>query len=189
MEDRADPAPQPERAPQPRSSAPRVRLSCEACRQRKVKCDKLSPCTSCVRLGFQCVPVERARLPRGRTRRLPERAAHTDRELADRVAKLEDLLQKYAPDGQAPPGEPPSAAVPSGNTDPGQSDHSFQLKMEDVESWRDRNSKPSTTVTLPHRPRPEAAYIGSAFWEDMMQTVSPSFPLGFLFHIRPSTYS
>ncbi|KAJ5662055.1 uncharacterized protein N7477_009671 [Penicillium maclennaniae] len=151
MEDRADPAAQPERAPQSRSSAPRVRLSCEACRQRKVKCDKLSPCTSCVRLGFQCVPVERARLPRGRTRRQPERVAHTDRELADRVAKLEDLLR---------------------NTDVERSESSLQPKMEDVESWRNESSHPSTASSLPHRPRPEAAYIGSSFWESMMQTTS-----------------
>ncbi|KAJ5125791.1 hypothetical protein N7526_007968 [Penicillium atrosanguineum] len=171
MEDRADPAAQPERVPQSRSSAPHVRLSCEACRQRKVKCDKLSPCTSCVRLGFQCVPVERARLPRGRTRRQPERVAHTDRELAERVAKLEDLLRRYAPDGQPPPGGP-EPALPSGSTDAGQSESSFQLKMEDVETWRDRSSQPSSASSLPHRPRPEAAYIGSSFWESMMQTTS-----------------
>lgn len=176
MEDRADPAAQPEPVPQSRSSAPRVRLSCEACRQRKVKCDKLSPCTSCVRLGFQCVPVERARLPRGRTRRQPERVAHTDRELADRVAKLEELLQKYAPDGQAPPGEAQPSAVPSGSTDAGQFDHSLQCEMkEDVESSRDRNSQPAA-IALPHRPRPQSAYIASSFWEDMMQTVSILLP-------------
>lgn len=166
-----DPAAQPERAPQSRSSAPRVRLSCEACRQRKVKCDKLSPCTSCVRLGFQCVPVERARLPRGRTSRHPERVAHTDRELADRVAKLEHLLRKYAPDGQAPPGEPQST-LPKGSTDAGQPESTLQLKMEDAESWREENSHPSSASSMPHRPRPEAAYIGSSFWESMMQTVS-----------------
>lgn len=177
MEDRADPAAHCERAPESRSSAPRVRLSCEACRQRKVRCDKLSPCTSCMRLGFQCIPVERARLPRGRTRRQPERVAHTDRELADRVAKLEDLLRQYAPDGQAAPGEPQSA-LHSGSTDARKSDHSYNLKMEDIESWRDRSARPTTTTTtttaasLPHRPRPEAAYIGSSFWESMMQTVS-----------------
>jgi hypothetical protein len=177
MEDRADPASHSERAPQSRSSAPRVRLSCEACRQRKVKCDKLSPCTSCVRLGFQCIPVERARLPRGRTRRQPERVAHTDQELADRVAKLEDLLRQYAPDGQAPPVESQSALY-SGSTDAGQSDHSHNLKIEDTESWGDGSSRPTTmtTASLPHRPRPEAAYIGSSFWESMMQTVSIRIP-------------
>lgn len=55
--------------PGPKSSAPKVRLSCQMCQQRKVKCDKLSPCAQCQRLGLNCVPVERARLPRGRSQR------------------------------------------------------------------------------------------------------------------------
>lgn len=46
-----------------------TRLSCEACTKRKVKCDKLVPCTNCQTSGVLCVPVERRRLPRGRSRR------------------------------------------------------------------------------------------------------------------------
>ncbi|KAF4200324.1 hypothetical protein CNMCM8927_003502 [Aspergillus lentulus] len=40
-------------------------LSCELCRKRKVKCDKLDPCTNCVSSGVVCAPVHRPRLPRG----------------------------------------------------------------------------------------------------------------------------
>ncbi|RMJ28780.1 hypothetical protein PHISP_00327 [Aspergillus sp. HF37] len=57
----------PEQAQKP--SAPRVRLSCAICHQRKVRCDKRIPCTNCQRLSITCVPVERARLPRGRSRK------------------------------------------------------------------------------------------------------------------------
>lgn len=178
MEGRADPATvQPERPPtQSRSSAPRVRLSCESCRQRKVRCDKLSPCTSCVRLGFVCVPVERARLPRGRTRKPPERAGHTDKELADRVAKLEQLLRKVAErDGR--PGkveEAPPSAVPSTSLGSERTERSFESKMVDIENWRDQQARSSTTMTLPHRPRPTTTYLASSFWEDIMQQVSIS---------------
>ncbi|KAJ5168720.1 uncharacterized protein N7482_004314 [Penicillium canariense] len=180
MEDRADPATRPERtegtaatgapaaaaaiaaAAQSRSSAPRVRLSCEACRQRKVKCDKLSPCTSCVRLGFVCVPVERARLPRGRTRTAPERAHGSDKELADRVAKLEQLLRQVAAERDAEPHPEPLQSAATNN------EHSFEIKTADVETWQEQDSQQNTFV-LPHRPRRSTTYMASSFWEDIMQ--------------------
>ncbi|PWY94983.1 hypothetical protein BO94DRAFT_507818 [Aspergillus sclerotioniger CBS 115572] len=46
-----------------------ARLSCVGCTKRKVKCDRLIPCTNCRTAGVLCVPVERRRLPRGRSRR------------------------------------------------------------------------------------------------------------------------
>ncbi|KAJ5595069.1 uncharacterized protein N7459_001277 [Penicillium hispanicum] len=167
QEDRADATVQLDRGAQSRSSAPRVRLSCEACRQRKVKCDKLSPCTSCQRLGFVCVPVERARLPRGRTRKAPERTAGSDKELADRVAKLEQLLKRVAAEREnRSTVEETSSAAPS-------TEHSFETKMADVETWRDQNARPADsqprTFTLPHRPRQSTTYMASSFWEDIMQ--------------------
>lgn len=41
-------------------------LSCEFCRHRKIKCDKLDPCTACQRAGVKCESIRRKRLPRGR---------------------------------------------------------------------------------------------------------------------------
>ncbi|KAJ5089967.1 hypothetical protein N7532_008651 [Penicillium argentinense] len=179
MEDQADPTVRRERTTShSRSSAPRVRLSCEACRQRKVKCDKLSPCTSCVRLGFVCVPVERARLPRGRTRKPPERAASSDKELADRVAKLEQLLRRVAAerDAGAAVEAAPSAgpSLGAGMEAELKTEHTFETRMADVEKWRDQNSQANTgpTMALSHRPRPSASYLGSSFWEDIMQQTS-----------------
>ncbi|KAE8137834.1 hypothetical protein BDV38DRAFT_282762 [Aspergillus pseudotamarii] len=46
-----------------------ARLSCEACTKRKVKCDRLIPCTNCRNSGILCIPVERKRRPRGRSQR------------------------------------------------------------------------------------------------------------------------
>ncbi|CEO60620.1 hypothetical protein PMG11_05237 [Penicillium brasilianum] len=145
-----------------RSSAPRVRLSCEACRQRKVKCDKLSPCTSCVRLGFVCVPVERARLPRGRTRKPSERLTG-NKELIDRVTKLEQLLKNVAAERNV---ESLVEKTPQSTT--ASAEDSLETKMTDVETWRTENAQPNMFV-LPHRPRPSTTYMASSFWEDIMQ--------------------
>ncbi|KAJ5923300.1 hypothetical protein N7454_008545 [Penicillium verhagenii] len=171
-----DPAANVEKTAQSRSSAPRVRLSCEACRQRKVKCDKLSPCTSCQRLGFRCVPVERARLPRGRTRKAPERAAGSDKELADRVAKLEQLLRRVATERDAPSiSQPELHDAPFSNTPT--PEHKLDPDVvPDAETWSHQNVQaaqlgdfqPSTMMNLPHRPRPSTSYLGSSFWEDIM---------------------
>lgn len=75
------------------SSKPKVRLTCETCRQRKVKCDKLSPCTNCQRYGSVCIPVERARLPRGRSRPTADRPSGPVPELETRMKRLEGMLR------------------------------------------------------------------------------------------------
>jgi hypothetical protein len=143
-----------------RSSAPRVRLTCEACRQRKVKCDKLSPCSSCQRLGLVCVPVERARLPRGRTRKPTERIISSDKELSERVAKLEKLLKRVASERTGSEEQMPtsvSLAAPVStaselcSTQPNQ-DHDWQ---EDKHVTGSGN-----------------AYMPVSFWEDIIQQVS-----------------
>ncbi|KAJ6188492.1 hypothetical protein N7519_003400 [Penicillium mononematosum] len=150
-----------------RSSAPRVRLTCEACRQRKVKCDKLSPCTSCERLGLVCVPVERARLPRGRTRK-PERIVGSDKELSERVARLEKLLKRVANERDE------SQVVSTGPA----SSHSYTPHQSAAEAsqasadTRQGQSDYLPGAAPPHLPRPSTAYVGSPFWEDIMQQAS-----------------
>jgi len=73
----------------PRASVNAPTLSCELCRQRKVKCDKGSPCSTCQRAGVSCVAIKRPRLPRGRNGGRPP----GDNELRARVAKLESLVK------------------------------------------------------------------------------------------------
>lgn len=78
----------------PKPSTPKARLTCDACRNRKVKCDKLSPCTNCQRFGIVCVPVERARLPRGRSRRVVTgQPSGSETNLSDRVSNLESVVR------------------------------------------------------------------------------------------------
>ncbi|KAM5454875.1 hypothetical protein MaudCBS49596_002174 [Microsporum audouinii] len=85
-------------------------LSCELCRERKVKCDKLDPCTNCASAGVVCVPVRRPRLPRGahaqRLRRIPPEdpeasiridispgaGTAADEDLKKRIRRLEALV-------------------------------------------------------------------------------------------------
>lgn len=77
-------------------------LSCELCSKRKIRCDKRQPCAACVKAGKECVPVVRARLPRGR--RGGRKEANT--ELRNRVRRLENLVQSLGGNN--------SDSVPSG---------------------------------------------------------------------------
>ena len=62
-------------------------LACQACQQRKVKCDRRFPCANCVRAQAQCVPA--GLVPRQRRRRFPER------ELLARIRHYESVLQQH----------------------------------------------------------------------------------------------
>ncbi|RDH36309.1 hypothetical protein BDQ94DRAFT_185424 [Aspergillus welwitschiae] len=108
MEQRSSPA----RSLPPRKTTTTPQLSCELCRKRKVKCDKLTPCTNCAASGTVCVPIYRTRLPRGRHATRPRRVSsppptsapgETDRiiqpsvpvneDLQERIYRLEALIQ------------------------------------------------------------------------------------------------
>lgn len=63
-------------------------LACIPCQQRKLKCDRRTPCTRCVKSGAQC--TQSSWNPRQRRRRFPER------DLIDRIRRYEDLLRSNA---------------------------------------------------------------------------------------------
>ncbi|KAI1141335.1 hypothetical protein F5Y05DRAFT_423171 [Hypoxylon sp. FL0543] len=72
-------------------------LSCELCRKRKIKCDKFSPCSNCVKSDVVCVPVYRKRLPRGRhvnPRSSP--ALNSNDEMRERIRRLEALISSMS---------------------------------------------------------------------------------------------
>ncbi|KAJ5929645.1 hypothetical protein N7454_006595 [Penicillium verhagenii] len=60
-------------------------LACVNCQQRKVKCDRGSPCANCLKHRTQCVPATQTR---PRKRRFPER------ELLGRLRRYEELLRQ-----------------------------------------------------------------------------------------------
>ncbi|GLB02353.1 hypothetical protein AtubIFM57258_003698 [Aspergillus tubingensis] len=143
------------------TNKPKVRLSCETCRQRKVKCDKLNPCTNCQRLGTRCVPVERARLPRGRSGRpATERPGDQDANLKDRVAKLETIIRELARGGnQASARAILAAAVDEGS----------QAGSSDGEHGDDDDSQPGSVRT------PDT-YLGSSFWASLLNELPDVHP-------------
>ncbi|KAF3768068.1 hypothetical protein M406DRAFT_338708 [Cryphonectria parasitica EP155] len=94
-------------------------LACSSCQQRKVKCDRKSPCAACVKSGTHCVAPSG---PRRRRPRFPER------ELLNRLRQFEELLRRHKIDFTA---LHPSVTLPSvtaglvsstddGNDEPGQ---------------------------------------------------------------------
>lgn len=85
----------PRRNPNPNHAVPQ--LNCELCRDRKVRCDKLDPCTNCVSAGAVCVPVHRLRLRRGR--HAHRSSAPVDEDLKRRIRRLEALISDASPVG------------------------------------------------------------------------------------------
>ncbi|KAK5122667.1 hypothetical protein LTR85_003930 [Meristemomyces frigidus] len=78
--------PKPQVDAQGRALNPR---SCVTCRKRKVKCDKLHPCTNCNRAHIECVFPAPGRAPR-KARKVGE---GRDKELLDRLRRLEGVVK------------------------------------------------------------------------------------------------
>ncbi|OJJ45117.1 hypothetical protein ASPZODRAFT_677832 [Penicilliopsis zonata CBS 506.65] len=62
--------------------------SCTTCARRKIKCDKLSPCSSCTKTRRECVYHPPAQSQRHRKR-------PADEDLLSRISEYEDLLRKH----------------------------------------------------------------------------------------------
>ncbi|KAM0549782.1 hypothetical protein ACHAPJ_009221 [Fusarium lateritium] len=79
-------------APGPGShKMPRV-LACVLCQHRKIKCDRNTPCSNCIKANVTCTPSTPAP---ARKRRRP------NQDLQERLARCEQLLKQYA-DGSVP---------------------------------------------------------------------------------------
>lgn len=85
-------------------------LSCEQCRGRKVKCDKLTPCSNCVSHGIYCRPIQRLRLPRGRhaqrVRQTPRSNETISEDLTQRIRHLEAMIGEMRTNSVAEPETP-----------------------------------------------------------------------------------
>ncbi|KAM5354675.1 hypothetical protein ACJ41O_001322 [Fusarium nematophilum] len=115
------------------SPAPTAKLrSCVVCRSRKVRCDKLSPCSNCRRANIPCVVPSNDRPPKWarRLERVADAAAATERglpaegteQVMERLRSLESLVRDLSgqlerakaasSDGQSPEkaGSPSSTA-------------------------------------------------------------------------------
>ncbi|KAL0941382.1 fungal specific transcription factor domain-containing protein [Colletotrichum truncatum] len=83
-------------------------LACVFCHQRKIKCDRKSPCANCIKADQQCVPSTRAPPGAGRRRVV--------KDLLERLNQCESLLNQVTPrdaDGRSIAGGTPAADSPS----------------------------------------------------------------------------
>jgi hypothetical protein len=71
------------------SSASLFGFSCLACRQRKLKCDRKSPCSRCIRADQPCKYVAPVRGKR------KKRTGQNKQSLRARLRKCEELLQQH----------------------------------------------------------------------------------------------
>ena len=77
------------------STADQALLACQRCTRLKTKCSKEQPaCAQCKNANVQCVPVLRARRPRGRNGGRGGRTA----ELYNRIGRLESLVKSLGAD-------------------------------------------------------------------------------------------
>lgn len=153
------------KAPSRSKSGPNlsVRLACELCRQRKVKCDKLDPCTNCQRIGAACAPVQRARLPRGRSGRHSARGTpDEDENLRERLSRLEELVRNVVGGSD----DQPSSAERFSRTVWGQSGQSCTRPPREGGSSGDGVATNESTDDQPD------CYLGVSFWGELLKQVS-----------------
>ncbi|KAK7420845.1 hypothetical protein QQZ08_010246 [Neonectria magnoliae] len=85
-------------------------LACVLCQHRKIKCDRNTPCSNCIKANVTCTPSTPAP---ARKRRRP------NQDLQERLARCEHLLKQYA-DGSVP--SPTSQMPQMSSRDDSQSD-------------------------------------------------------------------
>ncbi|RHZ54900.1 uncharacterized protein CDV56_107828 [Aspergillus thermomutatus] len=108
-----------------------VRLTCQACTRRKVKCDKKSPCTNCLKHGISCITIERPRWPRGRS---GKQATGREEDLRNRVAKLEQMIQNFTQSARGT-GDVSSSCCETITPQSGRSLYSPSETVQTTEKW------------------------------------------------------
>ncbi|KAI1437371.1 fungal-specific transcription factor domain-containing protein [Xylaria sp. CBS 124048] len=83
------------------SKGPAKVFACVHCQHRKIRCDRMQPCSSCVRANVACQPSTPTSAPRRR---------RLNQDVLDRLARCEELLRRYA-DGQSSRGPDPAATT------------------------------------------------------------------------------
>lgn len=120
-----------------------IRLACQACQRKKIKCDRFFPCGQCTRSNLSCVPSTR----KPRARHTGKRAL--DSELRNRISKLENLVESLS-------GE---VATGANQTESPENDEGASEKAaEEPPTAR----KPSVAVEK---------YMGSQFWSSLTSEV------------------
>lgn len=121
--------------------------SCRKCNQRKTRCNKTQPCTSCVKLGIECIFPPPGRAPPRKKRALKGDLLSKVKSLEQKVRELENERNSSQSDA-SPFDEDASintsprhliarserASEPTASTEPGFNAHSGQFAVEDSSS-------------------------------------------------------
>lgn len=116
---------------------PHIRLACQECQRKKIKCDRFFPCGQCTRSSLSCVPSTRK-----------PRARHTgkrnlDSELRSRISKLENLVESLS--GEVAAGSGPVASP--------------ERDEDGAEQLQEQPVRKSSTVI--------EKYVGREFWSSL----------------------
>lgn len=140
------------------SARPKLR-SCVICRSRKVRCDKLSPCSNCRRANIACVYPSGDRPPRW-ARRL-ERPVTGD--VMDRLHHLESLVKDLT--GQLEQAHAAARSPPAASSNsPGSSNNDHDAAHQPNSSPRDPAGLQRKFGRLVVQDSSKSRYVGSGFW-------------------------
>ena len=135
-------------------------LSCTHCRQRKVKCDKIHPCSHCQKSNLTCVFPERVKNAKKRK----NGTKTSNDELMRRLKRMEELIGKIEGGG----GDTHDGSTPNPNAD-----------GEDVGSPEIKAESPSRTPFPPKQidDQPEDRlnrYMGNTLFRSLTAEVGKS---------------
>ncbi|KAJ5116335.1 hypothetical protein N7456_000683 [Penicillium angulare] len=132
--------------------------SCVICRSRKVRCDKLSPCSNCRRANIACIYPSADRPPRW-ARRLERPVTG---EVMERLHHLEGLVKDLT--GQLEQAHAANRSAAGSSNSPGSSTHDhdggYQGNMHSAGSGNVQNKFGRLVLNDASKSR----YVGSGFW-------------------------
>lgn len=171
-------------APAPAPGPPKLR-SCVVCRSRKVRCDKLSPCTNCRRANIPCVVPSNDRPPRwarrlervsnnaASTATTPQAAGPAADQVMDRLRNLEALVKELST--QLEQANAAAASARGGSS--GTNSSGMSPEEQGVERETNISSSNSTANIQKHFGRlvlqdaNGSRYVSSGFWSRVSDEV------------------
>ncbi|KAJ5538140.1 hypothetical protein N7494_007619 [Penicillium frequentans] len=138
------------RTPNPRS--------CVICRSRKVRCDKLSPCSNCRRGNIACIYPSGDRPPRW-ARRLERPVTG---EVMERLHHLEGLVKELT--GQLEQAHAAAKSSAASSNSPGSSTHDNEVGLQGNTSFAGQGSVSNKFGRLALNDANRSRYVGSGFW-------------------------
>jgi len=163
-------------------SAPKLR-SCVVCRSRKVRCDKLSPCSNCRRANIACTFPSTDRPPRWARRLVASNAQASQNpdpaaaQVMERLRNLEGLVKDLS--GQLEQANAAAAANSAAGSSPGVNSPGSSSHDPDTDQHREAspNTKSGDVNIQKHFGRlvlqdaNQSRYINSGFWSRVTDEV------------------